>query len=197
MRKMSATDYLNMDTNDLLGWWLYDQLTEINNPDAPEQISKMLAAYDAYGREGVAEILSTSEYMTDDNPTKLITLSSAKTLLSEMKNNGDARFFSAEFFKRTDGSFRKMRCRFGVTKLLKGGEKSYDDSEKQVFTVYDPDAKARYTKAEEEEYAMNPGKPRKPNGGYRAINLLELVRLTIGGVTYVIEENRDLIDLIK
>ena len=35
------------------------------------------------------------------------------------------KFFSVEFYKK-DGTLRKMQCRLGVTKHLKGGTKSYD-----------------------------------------------------------------------
>ncbi len=45
--------------------------------------------------------------------------------------------FSVVFKKRTNGEIRKMRCRMGVTKYLKGGERAYDFKEKNLLPVFD------------------------------------------------------------
>lgn len=49
---------------------------------------------------------------------------------------GDGLIFSVKFIKR-DGSVREMQARLGVTSRLKGGQKAYDDSEKNILTVFD------------------------------------------------------------
>jgi len=51
------------------------------------------------------------------------------------------RFFTVKFIKRSNNQKRVMNCRLGVQKHLRGGEKSYSDSEKQLVTVYDLQAK--------------------------------------------------------
>lgn len=50
--------------------------------------------------------------------------------------NSKGRIFSVEFVKK-DNTLRKMKCRIGVTKYLKGGELPYDPVEKGLVPVYD------------------------------------------------------------
>ena len=50
------------------------------------------------------------------------------------KANG--RIFSVEFVKK-DCTLRKMICRTGVTKHLKGGELPYDPIDKGLLSVFD------------------------------------------------------------
>jgi hypothetical protein len=50
--------------------------------------------------------------------------------------NAKGRIFSVEFLKR-DNTLRKMICRTGVTKHLKGGELAYDPIEKGLLGVFD------------------------------------------------------------
>jgi hypothetical protein len=45
-------------------------------------------------------------------------------------------FFSATFVKK-DGTLRKMHCRCGVKKGLKGVGKNYNDVDYNLLTVYD------------------------------------------------------------
>jgi hypothetical protein len=52
-------------------------------------------------------------------------------------NLNDGRIFGVHFVKRTTGEVRHMVCRTGVTKHLKGGDKSYDAAAKKLLTVYD------------------------------------------------------------
>ena len=52
-----------------------------------------------------------------------------------IKSNGN-RIFSVSFLKK-DGTLRKMVCRVGVTKYLKGGELPYDPMEKGLLPVFD------------------------------------------------------------
>lgn len=46
-------------------------------------------------------------------------------------------FATVTFIKRTTGEERKMNCRIGVTKHLAGGQKAFDDAEKNLITVFD------------------------------------------------------------
>ena len=73
----------------------------------------------------------------------------------------DGSIFYVEFIKRTTGELRKMQCRLGVKKHLKGGSKAYDSAAKNLLTVFD-------MKAE----------------GYRSIPLESIQCLTIGGQTF-------------
>ncbi len=75
-----------------------------------------------------------------------------KTEIKKMVGN---QFFSALFVKR-NGEIRKMLCRVGVKRYLKGGEKKCDYD--NLLTVYD--VKKR---------------------GYRTINLDTLVQLKANG----------------
>lgn len=51
-------------------------------------------------------------------------------------------FFSVRFRKRSDGTIRDMRCRMGVAKHIKGGERAYDFKEKNLLPVYDMEKQA-------------------------------------------------------
>ena len=59
-----------------------------------------------------------------------------KTLKTELKG----RIFSATFIKK-DGSIRKINCRLGVVKALKGGELRYNAEAANNLVVYDLQAK--------------------------------------------------------
>jgi hypothetical protein len=56
-------------------------------------------------------------------------------ILELIKKNGN-RFFSVDFIKK-DNTLRKMVCRIGVTKHLKGGELPYDALSKGLLPVFD------------------------------------------------------------
>lgn len=60
----------------------------------------------------------------------------------EIKKMVGNQFFSATFVKR-NGEVRKMLCRVGVKKFLKGGQKKYDYD--NLLTVYDVKKKAYRT----------------------------------------------------
>jgi hypothetical protein len=68
------------------------------------------------------------------------------------------KIFSAVFTKK-DGSTRKMLCKLGVKKHLKGGKKSYDTESLNHLTVYSLDS-----------------------SGYRTINLNTLKSIKCGKV---------------
>lgn len=48
------------------------------------------------------------------------------------------RFFTIVFTKRTTGEERKMTCRLGVSKHLKGGKKAYDPEKLGLMIVWEP-----------------------------------------------------------
>jgi len=54
------------------------------------------------------------------------------------------KFFSVKFVKK-DGTLRKMQCRLGVKKHLKGGELKHDPKELNHLTVFDVQKKAYRT----------------------------------------------------
>jgi hypothetical protein len=49
---------------------------------------------------------------------------------------GENNIFTVDFIKK-DGSLRKMNCRLGVKKHLKGGELKYNPTEKNLLPVFD------------------------------------------------------------
>lgn len=70
------------------------------------------------------------------------------------------KIFTVSFIKK-DGTLRKMNCRLGVTKHLKGGELAFDPKEYDLVPVFDVQKNA-----------------------YRMINTDTLVEITVGGETY-------------
>jgi len=84
------------------------------------------------------------------------------TLNNLYKLASDGKIFQVEFIKRTTGELRKMRCRLGVKKYLKGGVKKYASKDKQLLTVFDMDAK-----------------------GYRSIPVEGIRLLKVGGQSFI------------
>lgn len=70
----------------------------------------------------------------------------------------DGAIFYVEFIKRSTGELRKMRCRLGVKKHLKGGSRAYNPAKKNLLAVFDMDER-----------------------GYRSIPLEGIRRLSVGG----------------
>ena len=58
-----------------------------------------------------------------------------RRIIQTLGENG--KIFTVTFIKRSTGEERTMNARLYVTKHLKGGSKSYDDSAKKLLTVYD------------------------------------------------------------
>lgn len=83
--------------------------------------------------------------------------------IQELKKMVGGKIFSVEFIKK-DGTLRKMVCRLGVKKHLKGGSLGYDAEALNYLTVFD---------LQSEEY--------------RTINVNTLKSITFEGVTYEIE----------
>ncbi len=79
--------------------------------------------------------------------------------------NTKGRVFSARFEKRTTGEMRKINCRLGVTKHLKGGELKYKPAERNLVGVFDMQKK-----------------------GYRMIDVDGLTNLTVDGEEFVIQD---------
>ena len=71
--------------------------------------------------------------------------------------------FSATFIKK-DGSLRRMNCRVGVRKYVKGVGMSYNPIERDLLPVYD-----------------------LVNRGYRTVNLKTVKSVRLGNVEYVTE----------
>lgn len=89
-----------------------------------------------------------------------ITKAKALEILINHRRNGRGAIFYAEFTKQ-DGTYRKMMCRFGVKKDIKGGVSS---SAGDTVTVYDTDKK-----------------------GYRSIPISRLSHLTINHKYYEVK----------
>jgi hypothetical protein len=85
-----------------------------------------------------------------------------KTEVKQLRELVGNKIFSVEFTKK-DGSLRKMVCRLGVKKHLKGGELGYDAEAMNYLTVFD---------LQSEEY--------------RTINVNTLKSITFEGIVYEI-----------
>ena len=72
--------------------------------------------------------------------------------------------FSVVFLKK-DGTIRKMLCRFGVKKHLKGGKLAFNPLEKSLLVVFDMQKEA-----------------------YRMINLETLMSINMKGVEYNVKD---------
>ena len=91
----------------------------------------------------------------------MIRISRSKILALLEKNKSN--MFSVVFLKK-DGSLRKMLCRFGVKKHLKGGKLSFDPRERNLLVVFDMQKEA-----------------------YRMINLETISNITMKGVDYYVK----------
>lgn len=81
-----------------------------------------------------------------------------KRELETIKNFvGNGKIFTVTFIKK-DLSTRKMNCRLGVTKHLKGGSLAYSPTEKNLICVY--------------EISRNPKK-----AGYKMVNVSTIISL--------------------
>ena len=81
-------------------------------------------------------------------------------LLVENKSN----IFSVVFLKK-DGSIRRMLCRFGVKKHLKGGKLKFNPLERNLLVVFDMQKEA-----------------------YRMINLETIMNINMKGVEYNVQD---------
>lgn len=83
--------------------------------------------------------------------------------LADIVTRSKGKFVTVVFYKK-NGDIRKMNCRLGVTKHLKGGESTLDRS--KFLIVYD-----------------------MVKEGYRVIDKESIVSVTLGGIVYN-EENQ-------
>jgi hypothetical protein len=83
--------------------------------------------------------------------------------LDKVKQLVGNKFFKATFIKKS-GEKREMIARLGVTKHLKGGEKSYNANDFNYLTVFDMQKR-----------------------GYRTINVNTLISIKTKGKVYEIE----------
>jgi len=170
---MLLNDFLALPEEDLMSFWIKDQVKNIDHPDV-QDFAEALFSYEAYGRAGASQILAEAGYTTDEPLVKIISLAKAKELLTRMRNKNDFTIFTVDFIKRTTGELRKMVCRFGVTSALQGGEKSFKDSDHDLKTVFDMQKQA-----------------------YRSIALESIIRMRIHGQKYLIEENKAIADRLE
>jgi hypothetical protein len=63
------------------------------------------------------------------------------TFVTDLQKVGGT-IFSCGFIKRTNGEYRKMVARLGVSKGIKGTGMSYDPAKKGLLTVWDMQKKA-------------------------------------------------------
>ena len=84
---------------------------------------------------------------------------SKREILEIIKNNKNT-IFSVVFLKK-NGEIRRMTCRFGVKKHLKGGKLSFNPLERNLLVVFDMQKE-----------------------GYRMINLDTLMSINMKGVEY-------------
>ena len=83
-----------------------------------------------------------------------------RTKLENLIKGTRGKIFSCVFIKK-DGSIRRMTCRLGVTKYIKGTGKPISNITNSYVTVFDLSKKS-----------------------YRVINIDTINNITIGGLTY-------------
>jgi hypothetical protein len=102
----------------------------------------------------------------------------------EFAESADAkRVFGVTFVKKTTGEIRKMACRRGVTKGVKGvmpvGHRKAEDRRCRVLTVFDMN-----------KVEANGGDTK---GAFRRINLDGLVSMSFKGTTFKWDKDRELL----
>ncbi len=91
---------------------------------------------------------------------KTIGVSKARDLME--KSNGQ--IFTVMFIKKTDGKYREMNCRLGVSKGVNGTGRNFDPAERDLLGVFDMQKDA-----------------------HRMVNLRQVVGLNIGGEQYKVQ----------
>jgi len=86
-----------------------------------------------------------------------------RELLTKILKATEGKIFSVVFIKK-DGSKRKMQCRLGVKKHLRGGERAYVPEDFGLLGVFDMEKK-----------------------GYRMVNLETLMSFTVDGMKYLVK----------
>lgn len=114
-----------------------------------------------YNNDGVPELMAHLQAAKELEIVNESLSFPAFNLRNLMALVSDGKVFGVEFIKRSTGELRRMNCRLGVTRHLKGGNKAYRASEKQLLTVFD-----------------------MTNKGYRSIPLEGIQRVSVGGQTF-------------
>lgn len=117
--------------------------------DQAEELKQLMVAYVAY------------IFDDDEKPTAPAAQPVPFNLKNLTKLVSDGQIFSVEFIRRSDGMLRKMRCRLGVRKHLKGGVNAYSPKEHDLLCVYDMEAQ-----------------------GYRSIPVDTVKKLTVSGQVF-------------
>jgi hypothetical protein len=94
----------------------------------------------------------------------------SRAKLVELIKASGGEIIGVDFIKRSDGNLRKMNCRLGVAKYVKGTGRSMPDSAK-LITVYDLQVARSH-----------------PESAYRSIPQEGLVSARIGGEVYQVQE---------
>jgi len=166
---ITLNDFLNeLDAHD----WCYGYSDDIKaykkgskNSERLRAISEQSAAYKALYNKYIEFINNDAEKPTvsdDSSEQSEATSTPGFTLNNLYKLAADGKIFQVEFIKRTTGELRKMKCRLGVKKYLRGGKKTFSPKDKQLLTVFDMEAK-----------------------GYRSIPVEGIRLLKIGGQSFV------------
>lgn len=103
----------------------------------------------------------TTTQATDIIPSESISRARA---IEYLNNETDGLIFSC-FFQKKDGTFRKMVCRRGVRKGVRGVGMNYDPASKGLICVYDME-----------------------NKGFRMVNAKTLVQFIIHGRLFLIRD---------
>lgn len=98
----------------------------------------------------------------------------AQTRSGSLSSTEKGRFFTVVFIKRTDNTIRRMNCRTGVKKHLKGVGSSYSFEEHILVSVWTNEARGN------------------KDTGYRSVPKENIIAITIGGETYVVEGRENL-----
>lgn len=164
---ITATDFLaELDAHD----WNYGYSDDPRDYKKGSENSRRLAAIAEQSETLKSLYVTYCQFVNGECEKPTVTVEAAKTAptatrgftLSNLgKLVSDGKIFHIEFIKRTTGELRKMRCRLGVKKHLKGGNKKYDPTIKQLLTVFDMEAK-----------------------GYRSIPVEGIRSLTVGGQVF-------------
>lgn len=91
--------------------------------------------YGHWNHDGVSELV---KYLVTESEKETFTPKVERQNLLELFGN---KIVSVSFVKRSTGKARKMVCRVGVTKHLKGGKASCSATEKGLLRVFDMRAK--------------------------------------------------------
>ena len=114
-----------------------------------------------YNSDGIPELLAHLEAAQEVETNNEALNVPAFNLRNFTALVSDGKIFSVKFIKRTTGELRRMTCRIGVKKHLKGGDKAYSAAQKRLLTVFDMDAKS-----------------------YRSIPLEGIQSVSVGGQTF-------------